>query len=82
MSYCCDVLFISAVACQIAECLNDDELALLAADTLLLSDSLNAIAVRRSICNSSANDKSASNTTSSDQANKTDETFPVKLNPQ
>ncbi|WP_312425566.1 DUF6774 domain-containing protein [Lacrimispora sp.] len=69
MSYCCDVLFISALACQIADCLNDDELSLLAADTLLLSDALSAIAVRRSICNSSANDKSSSNTTSSDQAN-------------
>ncbi len=74
MSYCCDILFISALACQVADCLNDDELSLLAADTLLLSDSLNAISVRRSICNSSANDKSSSNTTSSDQDNKTDET--------
>jgi len=73
MSYCCDVLFISALVCQIADCLNDDELALLAADTLLLSDSLNAIAVRRSICNSSANDKSSSTTSSSDQSNKADE---------
>ncbi|PJJ27850.1 DUF6774 domain-containing protein [Lacrimispora celerecrescens] len=71
MSYCCDVLFISALACQIADCLNDDELSLLAADTLLLSDSLNAIAVRRSICSSSANDKSSSNT-SSDHADNTD----------
>ena len=73
MSYCCDVLFISALACQIADCLNDDELSLLAADTLLLSDSLNAIAVRRSICNSSANDKSSSTTSTSDQSNKADE---------
>ncbi|WP_369122578.1 DUF6774 domain-containing protein [Lacrimispora defluvii] len=52
MSYCCDVLFISTLACQIADCLNDDELSLLAADTVLLSDALNAIAVRRSITNS------------------------------
>ncbi len=73
MSYCCDVLFISALACQIADCLNDDELSIMAADTLLLSDSLNAIAVRRSICNSSANDKSSSTTSSSDQSNKADE---------
>ncbi|WP_408643065.1 DUF6774 domain-containing protein [Lacrimispora aerotolerans] len=61
MNNCCDVLFISSLACQIADCLNDDELSILAADTLLLSDSLNAIAVRRSICNS--------NTTSPGQGN-------------
>ncbi|WP_442913609.1 DUF6774 domain-containing protein [Lacrimispora sp.] len=71
MSYCCDVLFISALACQIADCLDDDELSILAADTLLLSDSLNAIAVRRSISNSSANDKTPSNTTCPDQVNET-----------
>lgn len=47
MNFCSDVLMISTLACQIAECLDDNELALLAADTLLLSDALNAIAVRR-----------------------------------
>lgn len=71
MSYCCNVLFISSLACQIADCLNDDELSILAADTLLLSDSLNAIAVRRSICNSNANDKTPSNTECPDQVNET-----------
>lgn len=35
MSYCCDVLLISTLACQIADCLDDDELSLLAADTVL-----------------------------------------------
>lgn len=52
MSSCCDILFISTLACQIADCLDDDELSLLAADTTLLSDALNAISVRRSVTNS------------------------------
>ncbi|WP_312106344.1 DUF6774 domain-containing protein [Lachnoclostridium sp.] len=51
MNGCTDILLISTIACRIAECLDDNELALLAADLLLLSDSLNAIAVRRAICN-------------------------------
>ena len=55
MSYCCDVLLISTLACQIADCLDDDELSLFAADILLLSDALSAIAVRRSISNSCTN---------------------------
>lgn len=64
MSYCCDVLLISTLACQIADCLDDDELSLLAADTLLLSDALSAIAVRRSITNSCTNSSpSTDNTT-------------------
>lgn len=49
MNSCTDVLLITTLACQIAECLTDNELAQLAADTLLLSDALNAIAVRRTI---------------------------------
>ena len=49
MNICTDILLISTLACRIAECLDDNELALLAADTVLLSDALNAIAVRRAI---------------------------------
>ncbi len=49
MNICTDILMISTLACRIAECLDDNELALLAADTVLLSDALNAIAVRRAI---------------------------------
>jgi hypothetical protein len=63
MSYCCDILFITTLACQIADCLDDNELSLLAADTLLLSDALSAIAVRRSIANSCTNNNTPSNTT-------------------
>lgn len=59
MSYCCDVLLISTIACQIADCLDDDELSLLATDTVLLSDALNAIAIRRSITNSCTNNTPA-----------------------
>ena len=63
MSYCCDVLLISTLACQIADCLDDDELSLLAADTLLLSDALSAIAVRRSITNTCTNNNPATDNT-------------------
>lgn len=59
MSYCCDILLISTLACQLADCLDDDELSLLAADTLLLSDALSAIVVRRSITNSCTNNNPA-----------------------
>lgn len=47
MKNCSDVLLITTFACQIAECLNDDELAKLSANTLLFSDALNAILVER-----------------------------------
>ncbi len=49
MSDCCDILLITTVACQIASCLGDDELGLLAADLVLLSDALAALAVRRDL---------------------------------
>ena len=62
MSYCCDVLLISTLACQIADCLDDDELSLFAADILLLSDALSAIAVRRSISNSCTNNTPSTDT--------------------
>lgn len=72
MSYCCDLLFITTLACQIADCLNDNELSILAADTELLSDSLSAIAVRRSISNTCTNNNIPLNTsTCSDKANET-----------
>ena len=68
MSYCRDVLFITTLACQIADCLNDDELSILAADTELFSDSLNAIAVRRSISNTCTNNNTPLTTNCSDEA--------------
>lgn len=52
MGYCCDLLFITTLACQIADCLNENELSILAADLELLSE---AIAARRSISNTCTN---------------------------
>ena len=69
MGYCCDLLFITTLACQIADCLNDNELSILAADIDLLSDSLSAIAVRRSISNTCTNNDISLNTsTCSDES--------------
>ena len=70
MGYCCDLLFITTLACQIADCLNENELTILAADIDVLSDSLSAIAVRRSICNTSTDNTIPLNTAAcSDESN-------------
>lgn len=50
MNPCCNVIFLATLACQIAECMTDDEITLLAADLVVLSDLLNDIVVRREIC--------------------------------
>lgn len=69
MSSCTDILLISSVACRIAECLDDNELALLAADLLLLSDALNAIAVRRAVCKDICEKKAANTEKNSKDSN-------------
>ncbi|ABX40741.1 DUF6774 domain-containing protein [Lachnoclostridium phytofermentans] len=69
MSSCTDILLISSVACRIAECLDDNELALLAADLLFLSDALNAIAVRRAVCKDICEKKAANTAKNSKDSN-------------
>lgn len=49
MHYCSDAAAVTAAACILSQCLSDDELAVLAADLVMLSDTLSAIAVRKSI---------------------------------
>ena len=40
MKNCCNLYFLSTVACQLADCLSKDELATLSADLVLLGDML------------------------------------------
>ncbi|KAF5060327.1 DUF6774 domain-containing protein [Anaerotignum sp.] len=48
MENCPDIVAITLLACQISECLSDEELEILCADLSLLSDAITAILVRRS----------------------------------
>ena len=50
MKNCSDLLALTALACQIAECLSDEELAVLSADFVVLGDMLANILARRSVC--------------------------------
>jgi hypothetical protein len=50
MKNCCDLYLISTIACKIAECLSDEELALAAANFTLLGDALALIATKRAWC--------------------------------
>lgn len=47
MEACPNVVAIAALSYQLAQCLTDEELEMLAADLTVLADSLAAIAVRR-----------------------------------
>ena len=46
---CTSLYILSTIACQLSQCLSDDELAILAADLVVLSDMLANIAARQSI---------------------------------
>lgn len=50
MNNCCDLYFLSTLACRIGECLDDDELALLAANLMTLGDLLGVLIAKKAIC--------------------------------
>ena len=50
MKNCTNLYFLSTLACQLADYLSDDEITILAADLVVLSDMLANIAARNSIC--------------------------------
>jgi hypothetical protein len=50
MVNCSALYFLSALACQLTECMPEDELAILAADLMTLSDMLASIAARQDAC--------------------------------
>ncbi|MCF2680103.1 hypothetical protein JQM69_05280 [Faecalicatena contorta] len=47
---CTDLYFLSTVACKLAECIPEDELAILAASFTALGDMLQVIIARRDAC--------------------------------
>lgn len=50
MQNCSNLYLLSSLACQIAGCLSDDELTILAADLVVLSDMLANIAAKNAVC--------------------------------
>ncbi|MGN1115352.1 MAG: DUF6774 domain-containing protein [Candidatus Ornithomonoglobus sp.] len=47
MNNCSDLFALSAIACKLSECLNEDELAVLAASFTALGDMLAVVAARQ-----------------------------------
>ena len=52
MNTCTNLYFLSTIACQLSECLDEDDLAVLAADLVVLSDMLANIIARKAACSS------------------------------
>lgn len=50
MNNCQNLYFLSTLACQLADCLTGDELAVLSADLVALGDMLESILARRDAC--------------------------------
>lgn len=47
MNNCSNLLYLSAIACQLSECLSEDELAILSSDLVVLSDMLANLIARK-----------------------------------
>lgn len=47
---CSNLYFLSTIACQISECLPEDEIAVLSADLTTLADMLASILARKAAC--------------------------------
>lgn len=50
MNTCSNLIFLSTIACQLADCLSEEELAVLSADLVALGDMLANILARRALC--------------------------------
>ena len=50
MNDCVNLYYLSTLACKISDCLSEDELVILAADLVVLSDMLSNIATRQATC--------------------------------
>ncbi|MGN0181817.1 MAG: hypothetical protein ACI4DP_05320 [Candidatus Ornithomonoglobus sp.] len=48
MNSCTDLFTLSAIACKLSECLNEDELAVLSANLMALGDMLGVVVARKS----------------------------------
>ena len=51
MNACSNLIFLSTIACQLSECMTEEELAVLSADLVALGDMLANILARKSLCN-------------------------------
>ncbi|MGN0299692.1 MAG: DUF6774 domain-containing protein [Lachnospiraceae bacterium] len=54
MNHCSNLYLLSTLACKLAECLSEDELAVLSADLMTLGDMLASIIARQSACKDNA----------------------------
>lgn len=52
MKNCCNLYFLSTIACQLAECLSKEETAALSGDLVVLGDMLANILAREVLCES------------------------------
>lgn len=50
MENCSNLIYLSTIACKLAECLSEEELAVLSADLVVLGDMLANIAARQAVC--------------------------------
>ncbi|MBO5459508.1 MAG: hypothetical protein J5981_04580 [Lachnospira sp.] len=50
MNNCSNLYFLSTVACQLSECLSEEQLSVLAADLVVLSDMIANIVARNTLC--------------------------------
>lgn len=50
MNNCSNLFFLSTIACRLAECLTDEELAILSADLMTLGDMIASILARNDAC--------------------------------
>ena len=50
MQNCSNLYFLSTLACQLADCMSDDAVAILAADLVVLNDMLANIVARNAVC--------------------------------
>ena len=50
MQNCSNPYFLSTLACQLADCMSDDAVAILAADLVVLNDMLANITARNAVC--------------------------------
>lgn len=53
MNNCSNLYFLSTIACQLAECLTENEMELLAANLKALGEMLEVVSVQKTICKES-----------------------------
>ena len=54
MNPCSNLFYLSTIACELAKCLSEDEISILSADLVVLSDMLANIVTRQNACKDDA----------------------------